>query len=75
MGVDWKWAYQPAVLALLEGISPYEAGGFYNPPWILLPLIPVALFPLPLGTAIMYVLNLFLFLFVMVKLSRPQKVT
>lgn len=69
MGVDWKGVYQKAALGLLEGKSPYEGQNFYNPPWVLLPLIPIALFPPPLGTSIMYVLNLFLFLFVMIKLE------
>lgn len=32
--------FLPAALAILSGRSPYEAPGFYNPPWVLLLFVP-----------------------------------
>jgi len=59
IGVDWKGAYRPAALALLHGENPYVDNGFLNPPWALLPLIPVALLPQNLGAAVMFTLGFF----------------
>ncbi|MBP6471017.1 MAG: hypothetical protein KBE23_13195 [Chloroflexi bacterium] len=69
VGVDWKGVFRPASIELLRGRSPYTVENFYNPPWTLLPLIPIALVSPALGSAIMYVLNLFAFLLVMLRLK------
>jgi hypothetical protein len=69
VGVDWKQAFRQASLTLLRGESPYQISFFHNPPWILLPLLPIALLSPALGSAIMYVLNLFSYLFVAIKLK------
>lgn len=55
---DWVWAFRPATLALLAGQSPYTITSekFYNAPWALFPLIPIALLPDMLGCAVMVVL-------------------
>lgn len=37
--------FLPAVKALLSGSNPYSIHGFYNPVWILFPLIPLAWLP------------------------------
>lgn len=68
VGMDWKGAFREACLALLRGESPYERISFHNPPWVLIPLLPVALLTPALGSAVMYALNLVAFLIVMVKL-------
>lgn len=68
MGVDWKTAYRPACLELLNGRSPYGVANFFNAPWILLPLMPVALAPAGLGSAIMFAMNLFGYVYVLAKL-------
>ena len=69
VGVDWKGAFRKASLKLLTGETPYQITSFYNPPWILLPLLPIALLSPALGSAVMYVLNLFSYLFVAIKLK------
>jgi len=68
VGVDWKGAFRPASLDLLRGENPYSRG-FFNPPWILLPLIPVALFPSALGASVIFALNLVAYLFTARKLG------
>jgi hypothetical protein len=44
-GPDWPLNFRLAALELLHLKSPYTIGGFYNPPWALLPLIPFAVLP------------------------------
>jgi hypothetical protein len=39
---DWSEYFQPATYLLLQGKSHYLQEGFYNHPWILIPLIPFA---------------------------------
>lgn len=46
---DWIFAFRPAALAMLQGGSPYDGFGYYNPPWMLLPFIPIALMPDAIG--------------------------
>lgn len=55
--IDWS-CYQQAALQLVSGRSPYAAGCFVNPPWILIPLIPLALLPNQLGGAVLLPLSL-----------------
>jgi hypothetical protein len=69
VGVDWKGAFRKACLELLNGRSPYNNSAFFNPPWTLLPLLPIALLSPALGSAVMYVLNLFVYLFAAWKLK------
>jgi hypothetical protein len=69
VGVDWKGAFRRACLELLGGKSPYRVTSFINPPWTLLPLLPIALLSPALGSAVMYVLNLFAYIFVVFKLK------
>lgn len=69
VGVDWKLTFRRASLKLLMGESPYQIAAFFNPPWTLLPLLPIALLSPALGSAVMYVLNLFAYLFVAFKLK------
>lgn len=51
-GVDWYTTYYPACRAVLAGRSPYDLETFYNPPWSLLPLLPLALLPPRAGHAL-----------------------
>ena len=67
-GVDWQYGFRPAVYAILSGHSPYnlkgfvdpdwESVGFYNAPWALLPLIPLALLPVKVGYALLIMVSL-----------------
>ncbi|MHB0922624.1 MAG: hypothetical protein ACYC3H_01495 [Bellilinea sp.] len=52
--VDWKGAFRPAALAMLEGRSPYDAKMVFNPTWVFLPMIPLALLPVDLSSTIMF---------------------
>jgi len=56
-GVDWRTNYRPACLALLGGRSPYTVQ-LFNPPWILLPLLPFAVLPEQLGRAALFLVSL-----------------
>lgn len=56
--VDWRLGYRVFALAALGGQSPYSTGNFYNPPWALLPALPLALLPETIGGALWFVLGL-----------------
>lgn len=55
--IDWSMYFRPAAHALLNGQSPYDVPGFFNPPWALFPLLPLALLPEPLGRALLFGLS------------------
>lgn len=57
-GIDWKCCIRPATLYMLQGQSPYLQEGFFNPPWGLIPLIPLALLPLSVSGGLIAVANL-----------------
>lgn len=71
IGIDWKMTFRPACWALLTGHNPYALGGFFNAPWVLLPLVPIALLSPALGTSLLCALNLIAFLFVAWRLQIP----
>ena len=58
LGIDWL-TFQAATLSLVLNGSPYTIDFFYNPPWILLPLIPIALLPPPFAYGLIYIANFF----------------
>lgn len=68
-GFDWKLVFREASRKLLSGKNPYTVNGFFSPPWILFPLIPIALLSPPLGSAVIFVLNLFAYIYVFLKLE------
>jgi hypothetical protein len=69
---DWHHTFRPAALHLLQGGAPYDVETYYNPPWALLPLVPIALLPENIGRAILLVLTLLSFTFVATRLgARP----
>jgi len=61
IGVDWLNVYRPASLELLKTGNPFRVEGFFNAPWALLPLIPLALLPERLGYAAFTVTSLIAF--------------
>lgn len=67
--IDWSNTYRPAVALLLAGQSPYASKWFYNPPWALLPLVPLSLLPETVGRLILFGLCLVLFAYVAIKLG------
>lgn len=57
-GIDWHEAFRPASIALMSGHSPYQVEKFYNPPWALLPLLPLALMPENFGRGLLFAISL-----------------
>jgi hypothetical protein len=58
IGADWRLYFQPATMEVLHGRTPYAIEGFYNPPWVTIPLLPLATLPLDWSIPIMMTLNL-----------------
>lgn len=58
--IDWDETFRPAVLTWLAGGNPYAPGPhpLYNPPWVLLPLLPFALLPQAMGRAALLMASL-----------------
>lgn len=58
-GIDWRDTYRPAAQAVLSGESPYSAVPiFFAAPWSLIPLLPYAFMPEPLGRALLFLVGL-----------------
>jgi hypothetical protein len=56
-GVDWYESFRPAADELLHGRDPYTQL-YRNPPWTLLPILPLALLPPDAGRAAFVVMGL-----------------
>lgn len=69
IGYDFETFYVPAARVMLAGESPYQVDGFYNPFWVLIPVIPFALMPAPWGFALFASVNIFLYTFSMYRLG------
>ena len=57
----WAEIYRPATLHLLAGKNPYIIEGFLNPPWALIPLIPMAILPERVGNALLGTITIIAF--------------
>jgi hypothetical protein len=67
--VDWRGAFRPAALEILHGRSPYNAEGFFNPPWAAILLVPFAILPENVGRAVMVIAALAVYAYVAHKLG------
>lgn len=67
--VDWHGAFRPAALEILHGRSPFNADGFYHAPWSLIPLIPLAILPEPIGRAILVLTSLISYAYIAYRLG------
>lgn len=58
--IDWDQTFRPAVLTWLSGGNPYAVAErpLYNPPWVLLPLVPFAVLPQAVGRAALLAVSL-----------------
>ncbi len=65
---DWVHSYRPAALAWLEGRDPY-AEAFYNPPWILPLIAPMAVLPEEVGRALYAVISMAAFAYAIHRLG------
>src|SRR5262245_23329198 len=59
-GVDWYESFKPAADEMLQGRNPYTQL-YRNPPWALLPVLPLALLPTDIGRAAFVVMGLLVF--------------
>jgi hypothetical protein len=66
-GIDWSNTYRPVCWLVLTGHSPYENHWFYNPPWALIPLIPLALLPEAIGRGLLFSISLIILFYVLRK--------
>jgi len=72
IGVDWEETFRPATLEFMAGHSPYTVEGFFNPPWLLIPLIPLALLPIRISNLIIVDIGFLCYLFILFRLKiRP----
>jgi hypothetical protein len=67
--IDWERTYRPATQLLASGQSPYEIKSFLNPPWVLIPLIPIAFLPSKIGGGILFVISLCALIFTAVRMG------
>lgn len=56
--------FYPAGRALLEGHNPYEVPGFFNPPWSLVVLTPLSLFPPEIARVVLALMSFSAFCYV-----------
>lgn len=71
IGDDWAEFFRPAAISMVHGGSPFLTG-FYNAPWVLVPLIPIALLPFQMGRTIFFILSLAGFAYIARRLtSKP----
>ena len=57
-GVDWRDVFRPAARAILRLESPYSVKGYFNAPWAVLPLIPLAILPESIGYGLLVLLSM-----------------
>jgi hypothetical protein len=69
IGIDWINSYRPVTLAFLSGTTPYQGFGMFNPPWILIPFIPLALLPEKVGGTIFFFFALTSYFIILRKLK------
>jgi hypothetical protein len=67
--IDWQGAFYLAAQEVLHGRSPYNVINFLNVPWTLIPLLPLALLPVRIGSAAIFVLSLAIFIYVAYRLG------
>ena len=61
--VDFHNCFRPAVIGVLYGRSPFEIACYFNVPWAVLPLIPIAILPEQIGRAVLFVCALIAYTF------------
>lgn len=65
----WAEIYRPAALRIIRGENPYVGLNYFNPPWALIPLIPLAILPIRVGNAILGAITLFSFFYIALRLG------
>ncbi len=68
---DWFTIFDPAARGVFSGHLPYERSGYILPPWAVLPLLPIVLFPPNIAHGLMYVVSLLTLVYIMWRLRVP----
>jgi hypothetical protein len=73
-GSDWNEGYRPALQLMLHGQSPYARNDvsdhpIVNPPWSLVPLLPLALLPPQWGRAFVFALAILVYSGIAIRLG------
>jgi hypothetical protein len=61
---DWYATFDPAARGVFSGHSPYEQVGYVYPPWAVLPLLPIVLFPPFLAHGLMFVISVLILVYI-----------
>lgn len=72
--VNWHY-FMDASRAMFTGRSPYDIEGFYNPPWVLIPLAPIALLPEGMGALTIIIIALIVYLYSVLRLGASRAAT
>lgn len=68
---DWYATFDPAARGVFSGHWPYENPGYRYPPWAILPLLPMVLFPPTLAHGLMIVVTALILILIAWKLHAP----
>jgi hypothetical protein len=68
-GIDWRDTYRPAAQALLAGHSPFSVDIYFAAPWVLLPLLPIALLPVNIGRGVLFLIGMIAYAYTAYKLG------
>jgi hypothetical protein len=63
VGYEWLRTFRPAALELAAGRTPYTNPYFFNAPWALVPLLPLAALPARLGGELFFLLSMAAFIY------------
>jgi hypothetical protein len=66
---DWFATFDPAARGIFSGLAPYHQVGYVYPPWAVIPLLPIVLFPPDLAHGLMYVLSALLLFYILWRLK------
>jgi hypothetical protein len=68
---DWFETFDPAARGVFSGLLPYERSGYVYPPWAVVPLLPIVLFPANIAHGLMFVVSLLILVYIMWRLRLP----
>ena len=68
---DWYATFDPAARGVYSGHWPYENPGYRYPPWAILPLLPMVLFPPQLAHGLMIVVSALILIYIAWRLQAP----
>ncbi|MGD0806317.1 MAG: hypothetical protein ABSA10_02380 [Anaerolineales bacterium] len=60
---DWSDVYRPAAINLITGKSPFAIHNYVAPPWVLIPIIPLAVLPEQIGRVAIFWITISSFAF------------